>query len=353
MIYNTSNIQVLVSKCVIVVLLLLNIFKLSAQQELRLLTFNVWHEGTEVENGLRKISSVIFDVDPDIVCFVEVRNYNNEDWTKKIIEALSLKGETYYRGYRGGDVSLISKFPIKDSELIYKGEGSVVSFDVNVNGKEIKVACAHLDYTHYACYLPRGYNGGTPNWKMIDDGTGNPKPIIDTKKISKYNLASERDEQITAFLKSVKTEIRPVILMGDFNEPSHLDWTENTKNMFDHNGAVINWESTLALENAGFTDAYREYFPDEVKNPGITWPSFTHGKKSTSWTPKSDERDRIDFVFYKGEGIRTTYASLVGSVESYAFDKLNKSFTKNENFMSYSFQWPSDHKAVFVMLELN
>lgn len=340
-------------KIVAIVILQLSVFHSQAQQELKLLTFNVWQEGTEVVDGLDKIRDVILEVNPDIVCFVEVRNYKNEDWTTKIVNALREKGFEYFRGYGGGDVSLISKFPIINSKLIYKGEGSIVNFEIDFNEKKIIVACAHLDYTYYACYLPRGYNGGTPNWKMVDDGNGSPKPIIDSKEISKYNLASERDEQMNAFLNSIKNETKPVILMGDFNEPSHLDWTESTKNLFGHNGAVIKWESTLEIEKAGFTDTYREYFPDEKKNPGITWPSFTHGKKSTSWTPKSDERDRIDFIFYKGVGIKTTFVSLVGPKESYAYDKIDTTHTTKENFMADKLKWPSDHKAVFCVLKFD
>ena len=125
--------------------------------------FNIWQEGTLVANGLEKIRDVIANTNPDVVCFTEVINYKNKDWTSKIIIELKNKGFAYYWGYAGGDVSLISKYPIQKSSLIYKEEGSVVNFDVNIDGENIVVACAHLDYTYYACYLPRGYNGGKPN----------------------------------------------------------------------------------------------------------------------------------------------------------------------------------------------
>lgn len=334
-------------------LMLFSFFGFYGQQELKLLTFNIWQEGTEVPNGLQKIKDIIKDVDPDVVCFVEVRNYNDKDWTDKIVQVLSEEGEEYYGEYGGGDVSLISKYPILSSKLIYSGEGSVVNFEVKLKEREIVIAGVHLDYTYYACYLPRGYNGSEPNWKMIDDGNGNPKPIVDSERISEYNLKSERDEQIASFLNSVKDEKRPIILMGDFNEPSHLDWTDDQKNMFDHNGVVYEWESTKTMENGGFTDAYRAFFPDEMRNPGITWPSFTHDRESTSWTPKADERDRIDYIFYKGIGVSTKYASLVGPKESYVFDKLSSSYNSNENFISDSLPWPSDHKGVFAILEFS
>jgi len=323
-----------------------------SQEKVKLLTFNIWQEGTSVSNGLDKIRDIIIASNPDIVSFTEVRNYNNEDWTSKIVNKLKEKGCDYFGKYAGGDVSLISKYPIASTKVVYEGEGSVVLFSVNLKSKSIVVASAHLDYTNYACYLPRGYYGGSPNWGLVKDSDGEKSPITNVKEILSYNLASTRDEQIAAFLSEVENETKPVILMGDFNEPSHLDWTEKAAHFFDHNGVIINWNSTYALFQNGYVDAYRNYFPDEVQNPGITWPSKTSGKGSTSWTPSSDERDRIDFIFYKGEGIKTVYAALVGPKESYAYDNLVRSYTSNENFMANTLDWPSDHKAVYIVLNI-
>ncbi len=64
-----------------------------------------------------------------------------------------------------------------------------------------------------------------------------------------------------------------VVLGGDFNEPSHLDWQQNTKDMRDHNGLVINWDCSVLLYEAGFKDAYREIYPDAVTHPEIYIPS--------------------------------------------------------------------------------
>ncbi|WP_413997919.1 endonuclease/exonuclease/phosphatase family protein [Flavobacterium sp. W1B] len=320
--------------------------------ELKLMTFNIWQEGTMVANGLDKIRDVILATDPDIISFTEVRNYNNEDWTSKILKKLKDKGFNYTGKYVGGDVSVISKYPITASEVIYDGEGSVVKYNIKLKTKTIVVAVAHLDYTSYACYLPRAYYGGVPNWGLIEDENGNKAPITNIDEIIAYNLKSKRDEQINAFLSSVKKETKPVILMGDFNEPSHLDWTDKTAQCFDHNGVVIKWPSTYVLHKKGFIDAYRNYFPDEITHAGITWPSKAHGKETTSWTPLSDERDRIDFIFYKGNGIKTIDASLVGPKESYAFNELVSTYTSEENFVADTLEWPSDHKAVMVTLKL-
>ncbi|MFD1163214.1 endonuclease/exonuclease/phosphatase family protein [Hwangdonia seohaensis] len=317
---------------------------------LKVMTFNIWQEGTMVANGLDKIRDIILSTDPDIVSFTEVRNYNDEDWTAKILKKLKDKGVDYFGKFAGGDVSLISKYPITASKVVYNGEGSVVKYDIKLNSGTIVVAAAHLDYTGYACYLPRGYYGGTPNWNLIKDENGNKSPVTNVDEILAYNKKSTRDEQIAAFLNSVKSETNPVILMGDFNEPSHLDWTEKAANRFDHNGVVINWPSTYTLFLKGFIDAYRNFHPNELTHPGITWPSLVHGKDSTSWTPLSDERDRIDFIFYKGHNIKTTSAAMVGPKASYAYNELVSTYTSEENFVADTLEWPSDHKAVMVTL---
>lgn len=323
-----------------------------SEKELSFLTFNVWQEGTSVPNGFNQIRDIIIEINPDIVCFVEVRNYKNQDWTTKIVKALSESGQKYYRGYIGGDVSFISKYPLENGKQIFTNsdKGTVVNFDVNIDGNIVVVSGFHLDYTYYASNLPRGYNGGDPNWKIIDDGKGNPKPNTIVDSIQKYSLKSSRDEAVSSFIKSVKFESKPVILMGDFNEPSFLDWTENTKNMFDHNGVVIPWYNTKKLHQEGFVDTYREFYPNEVVNPGFTWPSYTSVKKSTSWTPLADERDRIDYIFFKGSDIKIKEVSIVGPKESFVYDKMKTLNTDKEIFMASHLPWPSDHKAVCTKL---
>ncbi len=335
------------------ILLIFSLFPSTRGQDtIRMLSFNIWQEGTQVTNGLEKIRDVILAVDPDVVCFAEVRNYSG-DWTTKILEALSAEGKNYHGHFYGGDVSLISKYPILSGEVVYNGNGSVVNYRLEAPSTEIVVGCAHLDYTYYACYLPRGYNGGDPDWSMIDDGTGNPDPVTDVNEILTYDLKSKRDEQVAAFLDAVSDDTVPVFLMGDFNEPSWLDWTEKTDTMFDHHGVVIEWPVTKDLDDGGFLDAFRTFYPDEARNPGITWPSYATDKGSTSWTPKADERDRIDFIFFRGDRLEVVDAALVGPRESYAYNVVDTTCTSHEKFLAADLPWPSDHKAVYAAVRID
>lgn len=338
-----GSLQIVKAECITVV----NSF---TDSNLKVMQFNIWQEGTSVTNGMTYIRNIINTVDPDIVCFSEVRNYSG-DWTAKIVKSLAAVGKTYYGAYvKNTDVSLISKYPISSSECVFplnSDRGSIASFVVNVNATPILVCSAHLDYTYYATYLPRGYacggSGKYAGWNALSPFA----PETSLTMIAAQNKASQRDEEIAAFINYTKDETRPVLLLGDFNEPSCLDWTEKQANLYDHNGVIYEWNSTLLLKNAGFTDAYRQVYSDEVLNPGITWPSVaSNGGQSTSWTPLSDERDRIDYIFFKGAGVNATAASLVGPQGCYVKNTATTAGNGNDVFEVSGMPWPSDHKAV-------
>jgi len=311
---------------------------------LKTMQFNIWREGTSVNNGLAYIRDVINAVNPDLVCFSEIVN-SSGDWTTKIVNELATLGKTYYRGYvAGSDVSLISKYPITSSGPIIGDR--TVSYTLDINGAEIIVCPSHLDYTYYATYLPRGYacggSGKYAGWNAFSPFV----PETNVSAIEAQNLGSARDEQITAFIDYMKNETRPILLIGDFNEPSCLDWTARQANLYDHNGVVFEWNTTLALKNNGFVDAYRQVYPDEVLNPGITWPAVATGVGSTSWAPLSDERDRIDYIFYKGNDVVATSASLVGPKGCYVKNVASTEGNGEDVFEASTLPWPSDHKAV-------
>lgn len=322
---------------------------IDAATDLRVLQFNVWQEGTSVSNGIEKIANIIIATNADVVSLVEVRNYSG-DWITKIKNELQKKGYHYYGNFvNGTSVGLISKYDVTESSKI---NSSIAAYTLNIQGRNIVVCAAHLDYTQYALYLPRGYNGGTPDWNMIDDNNdGKPDPVTNSNAIAKYNLASQRDESIKDFLRWAKNKTEPLILCGDFNEASCLDWTNATKNLYDHNGVVFEWQSTQALQDASFIDSYRQVNPDEKTHPGITWPSFANGVSHTNWITKSDERDRIDFIFFKGNGIYTKSAAVAGPAKSYVKNKVVKEKT-SDTFIASGLPWPSDHKGVLSVLHI-
>ncbi|QOJ01801.1 MAG: endonuclease/exonuclease/phosphatase family protein [Phycisphaeraceae bacterium] len=80
-----------------------------------------------------------------------------------------------------------------------------------------------------------------------------------------------------------------IILCGDFNEPSCLDWTHAATSAWGRVGP-IDWPTTRLFHDAGFIDAFRAVHPDPIAKPGWTW------------TPRPDARDvmdRIDLVLVR------------------------------------------------------
>ncbi|MHA3773990.1 endonuclease/exonuclease/phosphatase family protein [Verrucomicrobiota bacterium sgz303538] len=326
-------------------------------EALRVLQLNVWQEGTSVAGGLEKIADAIFQSNADVVAFSEVRNYRGEDWHTKILSALKAKSPevVFYGQYVGGDVGLVSRIPIASVVAIFDqtkaDSGSVMAYRLSCpDGREVTVCSAHLDYKHYALNWVRGYHGGEPDWKIIDENhDGAPDHQADAAAILKYNRESKRGVATDAFLAFAQAERaagRPVILAGDFNEGSHLDWTEKAKNFVGHYEVVLPWDNSLALAATGFRDAWRVVFPDEVTHPGFTWPATAFGKRTTSWTPLSDERDRIDFI-YASDALRPVHAWIVGPRTCFVGER--KADDPGEDpFLCSDLPWPSDHKGVMV-----
>jgi endonuclease/exonuclease/phosphatase (EEP) superfamily protein YafD len=91
----------------------------------------------------------------------------------------------------------------------------------------------------------------------------------------------------------------PVIMGGDFNSGSHLDWVESTRHA--HYGKVVEWPVSKLMEDRGFTDSFREAHPDPALNQEGTWGFLSDDIIS----------DRIDYIYYRGDKIRTLNSEIV------------------------------------------
>jgi endonuclease/exonuclease/phosphatase family metal-dependent hydrolase len=115
---------------------------------------------------------------------------------------------------------------------------------------------------------------------------------------------------------------RAVFLTGDFNEPSHVDWTSAAASAGLHPLPVA-WPTSTKIVAAGLSDSLRQLRPDPVKHPAYTW------------TPRPEAHevhDRIDFVYLAGIGVRATDVRIVGETRANA-DVVVEGY-------------PSDHRAV-------
>lgn len=104
---------------------------------------------------------------------------------------------------------------------------------------------------------------------------------------------SKRFKQTQNILRSLKTnsltELQgPLLVGGDWNSPSHLDWTEASVKNFPHR-VPVNFPVSKAMQTNGFIDIYRSIHPDPVKFSSETWSPLFRDKP----------QDRIDRLYYK------------------------------------------------------
>lgn len=282
-----------------------------AAHKITMLQWNIWQEGTMVKGGYEAIVAEITRLRPDFVTLSEVRNYHDINFTDRLCKSLQEKGVQYY-SFKSYDTGLLSRYPIEDS---------LVVFPLN---------CDH----------------GTIH-----------KLTATVEELLRLNDLSWRDDAIKVFLNEARHDIAAgdvVIIGGDFNEPSWQDWTESTATLYDHHGLVVPWTVTKSLTDAGFKDAYREQHPDVLRFPGFTYPSYNADVPSEkiTWAPKADERDRIDFIFYKGKGLKAVSAKVFGP-DSCVCRSKPQADLPGEPVIKPLGVWPTDHKGVIVEMDLN
>lgn len=338
-------------KLLFTLLLLLNVsFMFGQKKDFTMLQWNIWQEGTVVKGGFDAIVDEVVRLKPDLVTFSEVRNYHKTRFCDRIVEALAKRGETYYSFY-SDDSGLLSRQPITDSTTVYplhNDQGTCYRALTSVNGREVALYTAHLDYRSCAYYNVRGYHGST--WAEI------PIPTS-VAEVLTFNDASVRDDAIRNFIKMAKEDIakgRLVMIGGDFNEPSHLDWTRETKDLYDHHGLIIPWTVTLELDNAGFIDSYREKYPNILQYPGFTYPSDNKDMptKKLTWTPKADERERIDYIFYYPDPKLQLKDAIIFGPKGCIVNNKRMEETSKDRFLEPTGTWPTDHKGLLVTFRL-
>jgi len=262
--------------------------------ELRVMTFNVEYGGTVVD--FNKVIEAIRVARPDIVGLEEPAG-NTRDMARRL-------------GWDHANIrtDVISRFPIIDPPA---GDGHYVFVEVRP-GEIVAVANVHLSSDPYG-----------PNLAQ----RGEPLASI---------LALEhglRMPEIAPYLRVLPALVRsgvPVFLLGDFNSPSHLDWTPQAVGLRNHIRYPVTWPVSDAIHAAGFMDSFRAVHPDPVTAPGLTW-----------WAPRpstedvytdADPADRIDVIHAAGP-VRTLDSIVIGEA---GHADVSLSVTP----------WPSDHRAV-------
>jgi endonuclease/exonuclease/phosphatase family metal-dependent hydrolase len=256
--------------------------------DLRVMTFNIWYGGEQV--NFDTVAAALREANADIVG-VQEPDGNLE----RLAEAA---------GYAHVDPrrNIMSRYPIFDSGAGVRTEPGPAPYGI-----------AALDEAHVQAWVMvrPGYVVAMANTHLSSDPYG-PEAVRDGAPLEDVLALEERVRMPEArpllALGALAQAGAPVFLTGDFNSPSHLDWTAAVRRA--RPGIVryaIEWPVTLALAQAGFRDSYREAHPDPVARPGFTW---TAGMPHPFVRPR-ETLDRIDFVLTAGSA-RTLSSEIVG-----------------------------------------
>ncbi|MEC8777388.1 MAG: endonuclease/exonuclease/phosphatase family protein, partial [Verrucomicrobiota bacterium] len=282
---------------------------------LRVMSYNIHRGGVVMrKQPLSQTAKAIRLAKADIVGIQETRSPRGD----KFEELATLLGWNHDMG-KGSQI--LTRYEIVDS--LYRGVK--VKLDSGSHAYVFNVHLASHPYQPYQLLEIR------PRWhKHTNDLT-----FIKTEAEAIEWANKARGAEIAKVLRQIKSlpdKKAPVFVVGDFNEPSHLDWTEAAAKAGRH-PIKVEYPNSLAMKKAGFSDAYRTLYPDEMKNPGYTWSSFYKFDDPTT------HHDRIDFVYFKGSGLTVKDIRIVGENKKDADIVISP--------------YPSDHRAVVATLELS
>jgi endonuclease/exonuclease/phosphatase family metal-dependent hydrolase len=278
------------------------------------MTFNIWHGGDAGKQPLSQTAKVIQMAGADIVGIQETRGHEvngvRPDNARKIAELL---GWHYFD--QGSPSGIMSRFPIVTN--------TPGKFGVCVrlpSGREAWMFNTHLSHAPYQPYqLLRIPYADAPFIATAAEA-------VDAARMAR----GAQVERLVAELQPILSAKKMAFLTGDFNEPSHQDWTERAA-AAGKCPLAVPYPTTIAITSAGLRDAFRAFHPDEVANPGWTWTPLTKPED-----PK-DRHDRIDFVFYT-PGLVIKACEVIGEAAASAHIVVDP--------------YPSDHRAVAATFEI-
>jgi len=260
--------------------------------ELRIMTFNIWLGGDQV--NLARTLDAIRAANADIVLLQEA-----EGQTRRLAELLGWPHASERR-------HLISKYPIFEPG----SADADYSFLELVPGGFVAVANIHLTSDPYGPYAVR-------------DG----QSAEDVLALERSTRLPEIEAHIAA-LSPLAAGGVPVFAGGDFNAPSHLDWTAAMVAARPQVRFALEWPVSKALADAGFRDSYREAHPDPAAKVGITWtPGYP-----VPHIDANEAVDRIDQIHALGNST-TSASQIVGEAGGADVD------------IGIA-PWPSDHRGV-------
>lgn len=236
------------------------------ETDFTLMVLNIEYGGDEVD--FEKIIEAIQQADPDVVALEEA-----EGNTAAVAQALGWP----YHSIRS---QIVSKLPLIDPP----GADGNYEFVEIQPGAVVAITNVHLPSDPYGPYEVR-------DGKTLDE-------VLQLERDTRLAALQPKLDAIATLSPNI-----PVFLLGDFNAPSHLDWTEAAVGLRPHILYTVPWPVSVAIEDAGFRDPYREMNPDPVADPGLTW--WAGRPLIDGYPDPSEPQDRIDIIYAAGPSTTT------------------------------------------------
>ena len=247
-------------------------------------------------------------------------------------EIASALGYHYHTAAADANLCIFSRYPLTDVELL---EGlnpfSFIAATVNLpGGQQVRL---------YDIWLTAG---------------GRHIVQIKDSAVSDDEFAGGDDnrlEHLTQLLQHPKfnedlnsADTVPLIVAGDFNCVSHLDYTAATRDAGLNYSRILPIKASRAMAEAGFLDTYRQAHPRLTRETlGYTWTTVgtdhvyesDKGFVPTDNHPRPEYRDpfaRIDYIYSQGNRLEIIESRVISHHPEYAGQMFP--------------EFPSDHAAV-------
>ena len=293
--------------------------------DLTVMSFNVWVGGANEQKPVDETVAVIKAVNPDIIGIQETR-LESDPCTADVCPAVgdsvapklaAALGYHYYDQTKQNDAlwanAILSRYPIG------KATPNDTGVEIMVDGRKVQVFNIHLDDSPYQPYQLLGIEyGDAPFLKTADEAVKAAEATRGAALKLLFDDMAAAGEADAAFV------------FGDFNEPSHRDWTESAVKA-GLQPLVVPFPTVKAIEDKGFVDTFRAIYPDAGAKPGMTWTPTSEP------TAKDDHHDRIDFALARAKDLQVISAGIVGEKAPEADIVVTP--------------WPSDHRATMAKVK--
>lgn len=293
---------------------------------LRVMVWNVERGSNPYVEGPEKTLRIIREVNPDVVLMQESYDIDGDRpelgrWLAKEL------GWSEYQD-TSPHLSVLTRLKIQKTFLHanWHGVGATLR---DSTGRDLIAYSIWIDWREY----------------VPDELKANPD-LTDEQLLRMESEGSQRLAQTQDLIKhwrerSHMSAAVPLLIGGDWNCPSHLDWTEATAKAFPYRRAIPLPVSQL-MHDTGFRDAFRLVHPDPVTHPGNTWSPLLRYDADG----KEEPWDRIDRLYIKNpeSGWRLVPVAarvLPDPLEDPSIPQRDRMFPSDHSAVVIDFRWES------------